>query len=224
VCETVTPHGSPAAWIAAEAAVGPVDLVAMTTHGRSGPNRWLFGSLAESVVASSPVPVLPERAWQPVRREPQRSRPGETRTFRHRPVITSWWLTADHQHWAASTPQHPISDAADIGLAWPAQCVRTHQHHVSVDGFGAPVEGGDQRQADHQRRILGQPEQGQAATAVLGQRPGDQLGVGFGRVQRRQLERPAEAWRLFGPMAMSASAVELPTSRKYANGSPALAP
>jgi nucleotide-binding universal stress UspA family protein len=70
VCETVTPHGSPAAWIAAEAGVGPVDLVAMTTHGRSGPNRWLCGSVAESVVASSPVPVLLERAWQPIRREP----------------------------------------------------------------------------------------------------------------------------------------------------------
>ena len=69
VCETVTPHGSPAEWIAAEAGVGPVDLVTMTTHGRSGPGRWLFGSVAESVVASSPVPVLVERAWQPIRRE-----------------------------------------------------------------------------------------------------------------------------------------------------------
>lgn len=68
VCVTVTPRGAPARWIAAEAGVG-VDLVAMSTHGRSGPSRWLFGSVAESVVASSPVPVLVERAWQPIRRE-----------------------------------------------------------------------------------------------------------------------------------------------------------
>lgn len=70
VCETATPHGAPAAWISTAAGVGPVDLVAMTTHGRSGPKRWLFGRVAESVVASSPVLVLVERAWQPIRREP----------------------------------------------------------------------------------------------------------------------------------------------------------
>ena len=70
VCQTVTPCGPAEAWITAEAGVGTVDLVTMTTHGRSGPNRWLFGSIAESVVAHSPVPVLVERAWQPIRREP----------------------------------------------------------------------------------------------------------------------------------------------------------
>jgi nucleotide-binding universal stress UspA family protein len=69
VCETVTPVGSAAAWVVAEASVGAVDLVAMSTHGRTGPGRWLFGSVAESVVASSPLPVLLERAWQPIRRE-----------------------------------------------------------------------------------------------------------------------------------------------------------
>jgi len=70
VCETVTPRGSPAEWIVAESAVGTVDLITMSTHGRTGPGRWLFGSVAESVVAGSPVPVLVERAWQPIRREP----------------------------------------------------------------------------------------------------------------------------------------------------------
>ena len=69
-CQTVTSSGSAEAWITAQAAVGTVDLVTMTTHGRSGPSRWLFGSIAESVVAHSLVPVLVERAWQPIRREP----------------------------------------------------------------------------------------------------------------------------------------------------------
>lgn len=34
------------------------DLIAMATHGRSGPARLLFGSVAEAVLRSSPVPVL----------------------------------------------------------------------------------------------------------------------------------------------------------------------
>ncbi len=33
------------------------DLVVMSTHGRSGVGRWIFGSVAEAVLARSPVPV-----------------------------------------------------------------------------------------------------------------------------------------------------------------------
>ncbi len=39
-----------------------VDLIAMSTHGRSGPARWLLGSVADRVVRGSPVPVLLIRA------------------------------------------------------------------------------------------------------------------------------------------------------------------
>jgi nucleotide-binding universal stress UspA family protein len=35
-----------------------VDLIVMSTHGRSGVSRWSFGSVADRVVRSSPVPVL----------------------------------------------------------------------------------------------------------------------------------------------------------------------
>ena len=35
-----------------------VDLIVMSTHGRSGPSRWAFGSVADRVVRMSPVPVL----------------------------------------------------------------------------------------------------------------------------------------------------------------------
>jgi nucleotide-binding universal stress UspA family protein len=35
-----------------------IALIAMTTHGRSGLNKWLFGSVAETVLHSSPVPLL----------------------------------------------------------------------------------------------------------------------------------------------------------------------
>jgi nucleotide-binding universal stress UspA family protein len=35
-----------------------VDLIAMSTHGRSGIGRWLLGSVADRVVHGSQVPVL----------------------------------------------------------------------------------------------------------------------------------------------------------------------
>jgi hypothetical protein len=41
--------------------------VAMTTHGRSGPSRWVFGSVMAKVLRSATVPLL-------VVRQPSRSR------------------------------------------------------------------------------------------------------------------------------------------------------
>ena len=35
-----------------------IDLIIMTTHGRSGVKRWYFGSVADKVVRHSKVPVL----------------------------------------------------------------------------------------------------------------------------------------------------------------------
>ena len=35
-----------------------VDLIMMTTHGRSGPSRWALGSVADRVIRHSPIPVL----------------------------------------------------------------------------------------------------------------------------------------------------------------------
>ncbi|HVE40837.1 MAG TPA: universal stress protein [Planctomycetota bacterium] len=34
------------------------DLIAMTTHGRSGPSRWVFGSVTAKVLRSAPIPLL----------------------------------------------------------------------------------------------------------------------------------------------------------------------
>lgn len=39
-----------------------VDAIAMSTHGRTGPARWLLGSIADRVVHNSKVPVLLIRA------------------------------------------------------------------------------------------------------------------------------------------------------------------
>ena len=35
-----------------------VTLIAMATHGRTGLSRWVFGSVAEKVLRTSPVPLL----------------------------------------------------------------------------------------------------------------------------------------------------------------------
>lgn len=54
-------------WKPAEAIVGYAkqygcDLIVMASHGRSGPSRWAYGSVADKVLRSSCVPVLIIRA------------------------------------------------------------------------------------------------------------------------------------------------------------------
>lgn len=50
--------GDPATEILAAAAADGAGLIAMATHGRSGPERWFVGSVADRVVHSAPMPVL----------------------------------------------------------------------------------------------------------------------------------------------------------------------
>ena len=60
----------PAAYAIVEAAgLHKVDLIAMTTHGRSGLGRLILGSVAESVLRGTTVPILLVRvAEAPVER------------------------------------------------------------------------------------------------------------------------------------------------------------
>ncbi len=51
-------QGRPADAILDYAEKNGIDLIVMSTHGRSGPSRWAFGSVADKVVRSSIVPVL----------------------------------------------------------------------------------------------------------------------------------------------------------------------
>ncbi|HXF96282.1 MAG TPA: universal stress protein [Gemmatimonadales bacterium] len=55
---TMVRRGDPAVEIAAAARELEADLVAMTTHGRSGLGRLLFGSVAEAVLRTTELPVL----------------------------------------------------------------------------------------------------------------------------------------------------------------------
>ncbi len=50
--------GDPATEIVDYATVNNMDMIAMSTHGRTGISRALMGSVAEKVVRQSPLPVL----------------------------------------------------------------------------------------------------------------------------------------------------------------------
>ncbi len=54
--------GFPSESILAAAQREEADLIAMTTHGRSGISRWAFGSVAENVLRHSPLPLLIQRS------------------------------------------------------------------------------------------------------------------------------------------------------------------
>jgi nucleotide-binding universal stress UspA family protein len=56
--ETVIVRGGPAEEILDYAKKNKVDLIVMSTHGRSGVSRWVFGSVAERVLRHSASPVL----------------------------------------------------------------------------------------------------------------------------------------------------------------------
>lgn len=55
---TQTALGRPAEQIIEYAEKNKVDVILMATHGRSGISRWAYGSVADKVLRSSPVPVM----------------------------------------------------------------------------------------------------------------------------------------------------------------------
>jgi nucleotide-binding universal stress UspA family protein len=58
IVETVLLNGQAAPAILDYTSQNGVDLIAMSTHGRSGFSRWMMGSVADKVSRHSPVPVL----------------------------------------------------------------------------------------------------------------------------------------------------------------------
>jgi nucleotide-binding universal stress UspA family protein len=56
--EPLLRQGDPAGQILEAAQEVSADLVALATHGRSGPSRWLLGSVAERVLRSTSLPLL----------------------------------------------------------------------------------------------------------------------------------------------------------------------
>ncbi len=51
-------YGNEAEEILDHAAMKEIDMVAMSTHGRSGVGRWLLGSVAEKILRHSPKPIF----------------------------------------------------------------------------------------------------------------------------------------------------------------------
>lgn len=56
--KTAVASGKPADEIMKYALKNKVELIVMTTHGRSGPSRLAFGSVAEKVIRNAQIPVL----------------------------------------------------------------------------------------------------------------------------------------------------------------------
>lgn len=54
--------GNPAEELAIFANNGNSDLIVMSSHGRSGPSRWAYGSVADKVSRSVRIPVMVIRA------------------------------------------------------------------------------------------------------------------------------------------------------------------
>ena len=59
--ETHVWYGPPAASIIDAASAYKADLIVMTTHGRSGVGRLIFGSVAESVLRGTTIPIFLHR-------------------------------------------------------------------------------------------------------------------------------------------------------------------
>jgi nucleotide-binding universal stress UspA family protein len=56
--ETIAQFGEAAAVIVDTAVSQKVDAISMSTHGRSGFSRWLFGSITSKVLSIAPCPVF----------------------------------------------------------------------------------------------------------------------------------------------------------------------
>ena len=128
--ETHVRYGSPATVITQATVTWEAGLVAMSTHGRSGLGRWLYGSVAEAVLRRSPVPVLLvpatcEGQWRPASPEGRRPRlvvPLDGSATAERALATACALagvTGAELHLARVVPPPPALEVdAEEQLVW----------------------------------------------------------------------------------------------------------
>lgn len=69
VVDYVVERGNPANIIHEVAGARKVDVIVMTTHGRSGLSRWIFGSVTQKVINQMECPVLVIPGLHPVETE-----------------------------------------------------------------------------------------------------------------------------------------------------------
>ena len=58
ITEKVVITGKPAEEIISYAQTTGIDLIIMSTHGRSGVSRWVLGSVADKIIRHSDIPIL----------------------------------------------------------------------------------------------------------------------------------------------------------------------
>lgn len=98
---TAIEEGRPAQAIVDYADDEDADVVVMGTHGRSGVDRYVLGSVTEQVVRTSEVPVLTVN----LARQRRAVRDGETAVERAQQVLT------DEGHEVADVPEDPYRES-----------------------------------------------------------------------------------------------------------------
>ncbi|UPW01454.1 universal stress protein [Halorussus gelatinilyticus] len=98
---TAIEEGTPAQAIVEYADAEDVDVVVMGTHGRSGVDRYVLGSVTEQVVRTSEVPVLTVN----LARQRRAVRDDETAVERAKQVL------ADEGHAVADVPEDPYRES-----------------------------------------------------------------------------------------------------------------
>lgn len=119
--ETAVPYGDAAESIVMEIGLHRADLVVMCTQGRSGLGRWIFGSVAEQVLARSPVPVLLVRAS------------GAHPTFRPGPGSGPLLVPLDGSAFAETALPHAAALAHALGAA--LRLVRALEPPMALYGY-----------------------------------------------------------------------------------------
>jgi nucleotide-binding universal stress UspA family protein len=166
--ETSVPQGQPADEIIRLAALRGADLVVMTTHGRSGLDRVLLGSVADAVIRRTQLPILLIRGNLPIRRWEHGlhsilvpldgSEPAETALYKIVPL--------------AERAGARVTLLQVLGPRLPEL--------AAYDVVGLPDEGGaqaEQSQAYLSRLASGLHERGlQVQTEVLPGRPAERIG------------------------------------------------
>lgn len=66
--KTIVESGDPPVKILNKAEALNVDAIVMSTHGRSGFSKWLFGSVTQKVLSAMPCPVIVVPGIQPKQR------------------------------------------------------------------------------------------------------------------------------------------------------------
>ena len=66
-------EGPPADAIVSRSDEGGYDLIAMSTHGRSGVGRWVYGSTTDKVLQAAILPLLVARSTDPPQPAPERT-------------------------------------------------------------------------------------------------------------------------------------------------------